>query len=107
MQLLGEYLAIGPAGYVCRRCGHQFCSVQENWKMYARFRQAPVSESAIGAPIRVRPQNDLVFRQYYCPGCNTQIDTEVNLAQSPPRWNFRPLGVSAQSDTSAPRGDCP
>ncbi len=93
-QLLNDYLGIDSSGwYCCRRCGHRFCSNAVNWKWYARVDQQVVSSTSIKNTIRPRPDGDLVVRVYVCPGCNTQVDTEIALTVEPPRWNFRPLAV--------------
>jgi N-methylhydantoinase B len=93
-QVLGESLAIDAAGhYRCRHCEHELASNACNWKWWAATEERPVGPEAIGAPILARPQVDLVFRRYCCPGCGTQIDTEVALAGEAPRWNFMPLAV--------------
>jgi acetone carboxylase gamma subunit len=92
-QVLGEYLAIEEDAYVCRRCGHRFCSASEQWKLSAGFRESPCDERSIGAPIVARPDGQMVFRQYYCPGCATQVDCEVARKGEPLRWNFRRFGV--------------
>ena len=91
-QILGEYLAIENDAYVCRRCGYRFCGAHQQWKRSARFRESPCDEQTLGAPIVARPDGQMVFRQYYCPGCATQVDTEVALAGEPLRWNFRRIG---------------
>jgi N-methylhydantoinase B len=93
-QVLGESLEIDASGqYRCRHCEHEFCANSANWKWWAATAEDPVSEDSIGAPILARPQRDLVFRRYCCPGCGTQIDTEVAPAGEAPRWNFKPLAV--------------
>jgi N-methylhydantoinase B len=91
-QVLGEHLEVTPAGVCrCRRCGHEFCDVRDNWKWHAAFTQDLVSESSVQASIRER--DDLYYRRYFCPGCGVQTETEVALPGEPPRWNFRPLSV--------------
>lgn len=92
--ILGEYLLVSPEGaYRCRRCDHQFGSNRENWKWYAGFDESPTTPESIKTFVKPRPQDDLVFRQYYCPGCGVQVDTEIALRGEPPRWNYRPLEV--------------
>ena len=91
-QVLGESLAIDASGrYRCRHCEHDFAANSTNWKWWAATAEDPVSADSIGAPILERPQHDLVFRRYCCPGCGVQVDTEVAPAGEAPRWNFRPL----------------
>jgi len=89
-QILGEYLALDDAGYLCRRCGHRFCGRDDLWKRHARFRESPCREDVLGAPVSPREDGAVVFRQFFCPGCLTEVDNEVALAGSPLRWSFRP-----------------
>ena len=90
VQILGEYLALDDAGYRCRRCGHRFCDREGHWKEHARFREAPCSDEVLGAPVLERPDGAVVFRQFFCPVCLTEVDNEVALAGSPLRVGFRP-----------------
>jgi N-methylhydantoinase B len=91
-QVLGESLALDAEGrYRCRRCEHSFASNAANWKWWAATDERPVSAEAVGSPVLERPQRDLVFRRYSCPGCGVQMDAEIALAGEPPRWNFMPL----------------
>jgi|TARA_B100001964_G_scaffold183273_2_gene202852 N-methylhydantoinase B len=93
-QSLGEYLAVTPEGqYECRKCSHQYCGNNANWKMEACFVQSEVCSQSIKNIIQPRPQGDLVFRQYFCPACGVQADIEVSLNEEAPRWNFKPLAV--------------
>lgn len=93
-QVLGEYLRVDADGwYRCRKCDHHLGSNAMNWKWKARVAQHYVEPATIHNTIAVRPNGDLVFRRYCCPGCDTQIDTEVALDGEAPRWNFRPLAV--------------
>jgi len=93
-RIVGEHLELdSSAVYRCRRCSHAFCNDTQNWKWFAAFREAVVSPASIKCDIRPRPSGELVFREYCCPGCGTQIETEVALAEEPPRWNYRPLAV--------------
>jgi len=97
-RVLGEYLEVqGETGYRCRKCGHRYTGAADNWKWHARMLEAPVSSEVIQSPIKERPQADLIFRKYACPGCLVQADTEVALRGEPLRWNFRPLQVARQS----------
>jgi len=93
-QRLGEYLAINAEGqYCCRSCDHEFCSDRQNWKWFATYREDAVSPEVIKTDIKERPERDLVFREYACPGCGTQIETEIALLTEQPRWRYRPLSV--------------
>jgi N-methylhydantoinase B len=90
--VLSEALEIDANGrYRCRSCGQDLASNASNWKYFALASEAPVSPDAIRNRILERADASLVFRTYCCPGCATQLDTEVALAGEPPRWNYRGL----------------
>ena len=82
---LDEYLVIEDDQIVCRKCGHVLCRKSENYKEHANelvrdFRDVGLVK---------RPQTELidrkvVFRQYFCPGCFTNIENETVLADRPP-----------------------
>lgn len=100
-QVLGEYLEVdGEHGYRCRRCGHRYCGAADNWKWHARLLERPVDSDVIQSEIKHRPQRDVVFRQYACPGCQVQADTEIALTGETLRWNFRPLRVWHDRNTA-------
>ena len=82
---LDEYLRIEDGQIVCRKCGHVFCSRDENYKLHAR--QMVQDFAQVG--LVKRPQSDfmdrqVVFRQYFCPGCFTNIENETILADADP-----------------------
>ncbi len=95
VQVLGEYLALDADGYLCRRCGHRFCGRGDNWKRHARLREEPCSDAVLGAPVTPRADGAVVFRQFFCPGCLTEVDNEIALAGAPLRRSFRPPDAAA------------
>ena len=46
-------------------------------------RETPTSTAG---PMR-ETQEDMVLRQFHCPGCATLLDTEVTLAADPPLYD--------------------
>lgn len=80
MTRLDEYLRIEDEMIVCGRCGHVFCSKGENYKLYS----AQIVRDFAEVGLLQRAQSDLidakvVFRQYMCPGCFTNIENETIL----------------------------
>lgn len=59
---------------VCAECGHAFCDASENFKLYCLIYDRDPAEIYPGdwAPDR----NWMVFREFYCPGCGTQVEVE-------------------------------
>jgi len=60
-------------------CGHEFCDYKENWKLEARVRaRADVADFREIYPALMHGDpgwNEL--REYYCPGCLTQLEVEA------------------------------
>jgi N-methylhydantoinase B len=93
---LDHHLEIDGDGRIaCRRCEHQLGTVEENFKDHAVCKVRPIQDAN---PLIVDPSifidDEVVFRQYFCPGCATLLENEVILASSPPVWDKQ---VSAES----------
>lgn len=85
MTRFDEYLRVEGDNIVCGRCGHVFCAKHENYKLHA----AEIVRDFAEVGLLKRPQLDLiddrvVFRQYLCPGCFTNIENETMLEQAEP-----------------------
>lgn len=86
---LDHHLEITDEGrVVCRRCEHDLGSVEENYKEHAVCKVRPIEAAN---PLIVDPKifidDEVVFRQYICPGCATLLENEVVLADSAPVWD--------------------
>lgn len=82
---LDEYLIVENSQIACRRCGHIFCGQDESYKDHA----AEIEREFEEVGLLRRPQSDLmdarvVFRQYFCPGCFTNIENDTILEGAPP-----------------------
>jgi N-methylhydantoinase B len=82
---LDEYLVVEDEQIACRKCGHVFCDKSENYKLHA----AEIEREFEDVGLLRRAQSDLmdarvVFRQYFCPGCYTNIENDTILADAPP-----------------------
>ena len=89
MRQIDHHLAIDDDGMiVCRRCGRALCPAGENFKSGAVMKERPIEDAN---PLIVDPRtfidDDVVFRQYYCPGCATLLENEVVLAGTPAVWD--------------------
>lgn len=73
------------ADIVCRRCDETLCGSTENYKLHALCERLPVEEAG---PLVNDPEHyvdaDLEFRKFYCPGCGTQLATELIEADREP-----------------------
>jgi N-methylhydantoinase B len=72
----------------CRKCDHDLGSVEANFKESAVCKVRPIEHAN---PLIVDPRtfidDEVVFRQYFCPGCATLLENEVILAESEPVWD--------------------
>lgn len=63
---------------LCRSCDEILCGATENYKLHALCERLPVEEAG---PLVNDPadyvDDDLEFRKFYCPGCATQLATEL------------------------------
>jgi acetone carboxylase gamma subunit len=82
---LDEYLIIDNGNIACRKCGHVFCAKDQNYKLHA----AEIEREFADVGLLRRPQAELmdrrvVFRQYFCPGCFTNIENDTILNDASP-----------------------
>jgi len=76
---VSRHIVVRDGVCACRHCGTQFGPLGPALKAGLRVEQVPVPEShplARDLPGAAR----FVVRRFRCPGCATQIETEVNLA---------------------------
>jgi len=92
---LGEHLYIVQKGkdrIVKCDCGHEFGPYTENWKLaasiYVRDNEEKLEEIYPG-PRKCDP-NWMEIREYYCPGCLTQLETEAVTPGYPIVFDFVP-----------------
>jgi len=91
---LDHHLAVDDGGaIVCRRCGYELSSADENFKAGAVAKERPIQEAN---PLIVDPRtfidDEVVFRQYFCPGCATLLCVDVycpELGADEPLWDTR------------------
>jgi acetone carboxylase gamma subunit len=82
---LDEYLTLEGERIVCRKCGHDYCHKAENYKLHA----AEIERDFRDVGLLRRAQDELcdrrvVFRQYFCPGCFTNIENDTILVDAEP-----------------------
>lgn len=75
----------GTEAVVCSECQEQLCEAGENYKLHALSQIFPMEEAG---PLLNDPDvyvdDEMEFRQYYCPGCATLLENEVILSQLDP-----------------------
>jgi len=74
------------------RCGHEFGDYRVNWKLEALIHVRD-SEESLSEVYQGREQPDpewVQVREYYCPGCGTQLEVEAVPRGTPPDFEFLP-----------------
>jgi acetone carboxylase gamma subunit len=92
---LGEHLYIveGSGGRVVKcDCGHEFGPYTENWKLGALIHVRNTRESLdeIYPGARKCDPEWMELREYYCPGCQTQLEVEAVTPGYPVIFDFEP-----------------
>ena len=84
---LGEYLQVAKSGsesfVQCTWCGQKICPASQNWKDNVVTRKVSVADSG---PWR-RDSGLFFMRQFFCPSCATQLDTDVVYKDDPPLYD--------------------
>jgi len=66
---------------VCSSCGHSYGDAKENYKLYCLVYERDPKEIQPG---RLGPDKDwMIYREFYCPGCGTQVDVEATAPGTP------------------------
>jgi acetone carboxylase gamma subunit len=67
------------ARFHCRPCGHDLGPASRPWKPAAALRERPLRDAAT-----VYTSNEnLMLREFACPGCGALLDTEIALPGDP------------------------
>ena len=73
-------------------CGHEFGDYRENWKLnalvYIRDTEEKINE--VYPKFMGSDPNWMVLREYYCPGCATQLEVEAVPPGYPVVFDFQP-----------------
>jgi acetone carboxylase gamma subunit len=71
-------------------CGQEFGDYRRNWKEAALVRERDGSAGQVYRGPRIADPDWTVLREFYCPGCATQLDVEVVPSGYPFIFNFQP-----------------
>lgn len=85
MKQIDLHLGIEADRIVCRSCGADICDADENYKLHVLCDRKPLAEAGplVNDPAQY-VDDDLEFRQFYCPGCGTLLENEVIEADHEP-----------------------
>lgn len=74
---VGDYLAIKEGSFQCAKCDQDLGPVDDNLKAHLALREREVEELG---ELWIEPEmlldEDIVFREFLCPGCGTRLTTE-------------------------------
>lgn len=74
-------------------CGHELGDYRVNWKLRCRVRvrRTAAEFEEVYSPAYVIPEPDwMSIREYFCPGCGTQLAVEVTPPGYPPLFDMLP-----------------
>jgi N-methylhydantoinase B len=90
---INDHLTLSNRRIVCRRCGRDHCAADTNYKLALVMRAINVEALASSNRDPAEYINTAIeFRQFICPGCGTQVETEVALASEPVLWDVQLTG---------------
>ncbi len=58
-------------------CGYEYGDYKENWKLCALVYERNPADGEIYVGPRAADPEWMVLREFYCPGCTTQLDVEA------------------------------
>lgn len=73
-------------------CGYEFCDYRDNWKLHALIYVRDTIEklNEIYPKLMAPDPEWQVIREYYCPGCGTQLEVEAVTPWYPVIKDFEP-----------------
>jgi acetone carboxylase gamma subunit len=82
---MDRHLGIEDGRIICRSCNEDVCGTEENYKLYALCDRKPMTEAGplINDPAEY-VDDDIEFRQFYCPDCGTLLENEVSKSDREP-----------------------
>lgn len=98
------YVIAKPAGAKVVRCdcGQEFGDYRRNWKEAALIHERVAADDQVYRGPRVADPDWTILREFYCPGCATQLDVEVVPRGYPFIFNFEP-DLEAQDEAETQR----
>ena len=71
-------------------CGHEFGDYRENWKLGALVYERDPQDGEIFRGPQGADPGWMILREFYCPGCATQLDVECVCPGHPIVFNQQP-----------------
>lgn len=76
---------------VCSKCGFAYCDAAENYKLYSLIYDRDPEDIQPGR--LSYDKNWCIYREFYCPGCGTQIEVEAGPPGIPILQNVKLAGI--------------
>ena len=93
----GEHLVIvakpgGTFAVKCYRCGHEFCDHESNWKLEALIHVRDTEDKLLEIYPRMMHGDPAYeeIREFFCPGCLTQLEVDAVAPGYPVLHDFVP-----------------
>jgi len=71
-------------------CGHEFGDYHINWKLNALVYERNPQDGEVYKGPKAADPNYMILREFYCPGCGTQLEVEAVPPGNPFVFNFLP-----------------
>ena len=65
----------------CSHCGHVYCKADENFKLYALIYDSDPED--VDRDYMAPDKEWMIYREFYCPGCGSQIEVEATASCIP------------------------
>jgi N-methylhydantoinase B len=79
LKVLDEYLSVTEQGeIVCSKCEHVYCNTDKSYKDYAVVKESEFKDLGLASVNQsYYIDRKVIFRQFFCPGCATNIENDV------------------------------
>lgn len=83
-RLVGDYLELDGDRLRCAKCGHDLGPADGNYKEHLALRKRAIEDlGRLWIPPSKLVDDEMEFREFYCPDCATRLTTEVAAAGEP------------------------
>lgn len=66
----------------CNKCDYIFCDKGENYKLYSLIWEGYGNEIGLMADRHPKEGGEMIYREFYCPGCGTLLEVEPTIKGS-------------------------
>jgi acetone carboxylase, gamma subunit len=85
------YVVEKGSGYIIKcDCGFEFGDYRENWKLNALVYERSPQDGEVFEPRRGSDPDWMILREFYCPGCQAQLEVEAVPPGYPFIFDFEP-----------------